>query len=134
MASFPISSKIFIGHPTFSQSIGSHGSVNSTDTNYRLWRRAGTIGNEDVGTQTEHHIGHVGADGNVSSSRRALFGDRRRRKDDTILGISLESMKYNGGNFLAFVFSVFNTCNRCTSINGDLSILLRCFSIFIRFS
>ncbi|CAF4694446.1 unnamed protein product, partial [Rotaria sp. Silwood2] len=91
MSSTHTSSKIFIGHPTFSRSIESHGSVHSADMNYQGWRRAGTIGSEDVGTQTEHSAG-----GSISSGGRTLLGELRRRREDTIVGISLESMKYNG--------------------------------------
>lgn len=87
-------SKILIGHPTFSRSIESHGSVHSADMNYHGWRRAGTIGSEDVGTQTDHGVGG----GSMSSGGRALLDELRRRREDTIVGISLESMKYNGGN------------------------------------
>ncbi|CAM4783102.1 unnamed protein product [Rotaria magnacalcarata] len=92
MSSMHTSSKILIGHPTFSRSIESHGSAHSADMNYQGWRRAGTIGSEDVGTQTDHS-----ADGgSISSGGRALLGEFRRRREDTIVGISLESMKYNG--------------------------------------
>ncbi|CAF0901051.1 unnamed protein product [Rotaria sordida] len=91
MSSIDASSKILIGHPTFSRSIESHGSVHSADINYSGWRRAGTIGSEDVGTQTEQHSG-----GSISSGGRVLLGELRRRREDTIVGISLESMKYNG--------------------------------------
>ncbi|CAF4325230.1 unnamed protein product [Rotaria socialis] len=92
MSSMHTSSKILIGHPTFSRSIESHGSAHSADMNYQGWRRAGTIGSEDIGTQTDHS-----ADGgSISSGGRALLGELRRRRDETIVGISLESMKYNG--------------------------------------
>jgi hypothetical protein len=97
MSSITPPSKILIGHPTFSRSIESHGSAHSSDTNYHGWRRAGTIGSEDVGTQTEC-MGVSG--GSVSSSGRTLIGELRKRREDTIVDISLESMKYNGGNFI----------------------------------
>jgi hypothetical protein len=95
MSSITPSSKVLIGHPTFSQSIESHGSGHSADT-YHGWRRAGTIGSEDVGTQTELR----GAGGSLSSGGRTLLGELRRRKEDAIVDISLESMKYNGGNII----------------------------------
>ncbi|CAF1601068.1 unnamed protein product [Rotaria sp. Silwood1] len=91
MSSMHTSSKIRIGHPTFSRSIESHGSVHSADMNYQPWRRTGTICSEDVGTQTEHSAG-----GSISSGGRVLLDEIRRRREDTIVGISLESMKYNG--------------------------------------
>ena len=91
MASMTPSSKVFIGHPTFSRSIESHGSAHSTDTNSYGWRRAGTVGSEDVGTQTEKF------GGSISSSGKNMLGELRRRREDTIVDISLESMKYNGG-------------------------------------
>jgi len=94
MTSPSLSSRVLIGHPTFSRSIESHGSAHSADTNSYTWRRAGTVCSEDVGTQTER-IGAAG--GSVSSTGRTLLGELRRRRDDTIVNISLESMKYNGG-------------------------------------
>lgn len=94
MASITASSKILIGHPTFSRSIESHGSAHSADTNSYTWRRAGTVCSEDVGTQTER-IGAAG--GSITSTGRTLLGELRRRREDTIVDISLESMKYNGG-------------------------------------
>lgn len=94
------SSKILIGHPTFSRSIESHGSAHSADVNYQGWRRAGTIGSEDVGTQTEHSAGG----GSISSGGKTLLGELKRRREDTIVGISLESMKYNGGNFYSLIY------------------------------
>ncbi len=96
MSSIIPSSTVLIGHPTFSRSIESHGSAHSADTNYHGWRRAGTIGSEDVGTQTEY----AGGGGSISSSGRTLLGEIKRRREDTIVDISLESMKYNGGIFL----------------------------------
>ena len=97
MSSITPSSKVLIGHPTFSRSIESHGSGHSGDTSsYHGWRRAGTIGSEDVGTQTELR----GAGGSLSSGGRTLLGELRRRKEDAIVDISLESMKYNGGNII----------------------------------
>ncbi|CAF4248531.1 unnamed protein product [Rotaria sp. Silwood2] len=92
MTSITASSKVLIGHPSFSRSIESHGSAHSADTNYNGWRGEGTIGNEDIGTQTDHS----GGGGSVTSGGRALTGDLRRRKEDAIVDISLESMKYNG--------------------------------------
>lgn len=93
MASITASSKALIGHPTFSRSIESHGSAHSADTNYNGWRGEGMAGNEDIGTQTDYS----GGGGSVTSGGRALLSDLRRRKEDAILDISLESMKYNGG-------------------------------------
>jgi hypothetical protein len=98
MSSINPSSKVLIGHPTFSRSIESHGSGHSGDTNYYGWRRAGTIGSEDVGTQTESASGGVGGGGgSLSSGGKTLLGELRRRRADTIVDISLESMKFNGG-------------------------------------
>ncbi|CAF3623391.1 unnamed protein product [Rotaria sordida] len=91
MTSITASSKVLIGHPTFSRSIESHGSAHSADTNYNGWRGEGTIGNEDIGTQTDYSGG-----GSTTSGGRALLGDLKRRKEDAIVDISLESMKYNG--------------------------------------
>ena len=96
MSSITPSSKILIGHPTFSRSIESHGSAHSADASYQGWRRTGTLCSEDVGTQTE--LG--GASGSISGSGRMLIGELRRRREDTIVDISLESMKYNGGNMI----------------------------------
>jgi hypothetical protein len=92
MTSITASSKVLIGHPTFSRSIESHGSAHSADTNYNGWRGEGTVGNEDIGTQTDYSGG-----GSITSGGKALLGDTRRRKEDAIVDISLESMKYNGG-------------------------------------
>lgn len=97
MASASPLSRTLIGHPTFSRSIESHGSNHSTDTNSYGWRRAGTVGSEDVGTQTEHAGGGSGTGGSISGSGRIMMGEHRRRKEDAIVDISLESMKYNGG-------------------------------------
>ncbi len=91
MASMTPPSKVFIGHPTFSRSIESHSSAHSADTNSYGWRRTATLCSEDVGTQTDN-IG-----GSTSSSGRAMLGELRRRREDAIVDISLESMKYNGG-------------------------------------
>ncbi len=91
MASMTPPPKTLIGHPTFSRSIESHGSSHSADANSYGWRRTGTVGSEDVGTQTEH------TGGSISSSGRTMLGEIRRRREDTIVDISLESMKYNGG-------------------------------------
>ena len=94
MTSATISTKGLIGHPTFSRSIESHGSAHSADTNYNGWRGEGMSGNEDMATQTDFNSGT----GNMSSSSgRALLGELKRRREDAILDISLESMKYNGG-------------------------------------
>ncbi|CAF0808121.1 unnamed protein product [Adineta ricciae] len=100
MSTINATSNVLIGHPTFSRSIESHSSVHSGDTNYHSWRRGGTIGSEDVATQTED-AAHTGAatsvgGGSVSGSGRVLVGELKRRRDDTIVDISLESMKYNG--------------------------------------
>ena len=94
MASITASSKILIGHPTFSRSIESHGSAHSSDTNYNGWRGEGTLGNEDIGTQTDY-TGSAG--GSITGGGRNLLADLKRRKEDAIVDISLESMKYNGG-------------------------------------
>lgn len=98
MASTSPLSRTLIGHPTFSRSIESHGSNHSTDTNSYGWRRAGTIGSEDVGTQTDQAGGSGGVSGgSITGSGRIMMGEHRRRKEDAIIDISLESMKYNGG-------------------------------------
>ncbi|CAF1158429.1 unnamed protein product [Adineta steineri] len=96
MSSITASCNALIGHPTFSRSIESHSSAHSGDTNYHGWRRGGTICSEDVGTQTEAMGGSRGPGGSVSSSGRTLLGELKRRREDTIVDISLESMKYNG--------------------------------------
>lgn len=88
-------SKMPIGHPTFSRSIESHGSAHSADTNYNGWRGEGAAANEDIGTQTDHS----GGAGSIASGGRSLLGDVKRKKEDAIVDISLESMKYNGGTF-----------------------------------
>lgn len=93
MTSITASSKVLIGHPTFSRSIESRGSVHSADTNYNGWRGEGTTTNEDIGTQTEY----CGGGGSTTSGGRTLLGEAKRRKEDAILDISFESMKYNGG-------------------------------------
>ncbi|CAF3997134.1 unnamed protein product [Rotaria magnacalcarata] len=92
MTSITASSKVLIGHPTFSRSIESHGSAHSADTNYNGWRGEGVVANEDIGTQTDNS----GGGGSVTSGGKALLNDLKRRKEDAILDISLESMKYNG--------------------------------------
>jgi hypothetical protein len=93
MRSITASSKVFIGHPSFNRSIESHGSVQSADTSYHGWRGDGTMGSEDIGTQTEY----IGSGGSITSGGKILLGEIRRRREDTIVDISLESMKYNGG-------------------------------------
>ncbi|CAF1078705.1 unnamed protein product [Adineta steineri] len=93
MTSITTPSKVLIGHPTFNRSIESHGSAHSADTNYNGWRGEGTVGNEDIGTQTD---GSGGGGGSITSSGRIILSDARRKKEDTIVDIGLESMKYNG--------------------------------------
>lgn len=93
MASITASAKILIGHPTFSRSIESHGSAHSSDTNYNGWRGEGNLCNEDIGTQTDYN-GSVA--GSITGGGRNLLADLKRRKEDAIVDISLESMKYNG--------------------------------------
>lgn len=100
MASINPLTQTLIGHPTFSRSIESHGSNHSTDTTAYGWRRTGTIGSEDVGTQTDQ----PGGTGSISGSGRTMASDYRRRKEDAILDISLESMKYNGGKIFSNKF------------------------------
>jgi hypothetical protein len=95
MSSITALSNVLIGHPTFSRSIESHSSAQSGDTNYHGWRRGGTIGSEDVGTQTDFA---GGGSRSISSSGKPMLGELKRRRDETIVDISLESMKYNGGN------------------------------------
>jgi hypothetical protein len=95
MTSITTSAKVLIGHPTFSRSIESHGSAHSGDTNYNGWRGEGNLANEDIGTQTDNS----GGGGSITSSGRALSSDSRRRKEDAIVDISLESMKFNGGKY-----------------------------------
>ncbi|CAF1015786.1 unnamed protein product [Didymodactylos carnosus] len=74
-------SKVFIGHPSFNRSIESHGSAHSThsDTTYNAPYGPSST-NEDIGTQTEIKT----------------VNELRRRREETIVDISLESMKYNG--------------------------------------
>jgi len=108
MSSITTLSKVSIGHPTFSRSIESHGSVHSADTNYRGWRREGTIGSEDIGTQTEYIGSGGGGGGSISSNGRTLLGEIKRRREDTIIDISLESMKYNGGIFFILNIDLIN--------------------------
>jgi hypothetical protein len=96
MTSITTSSKVLIGHPTFSRSIESHGSAHSADTNYNGWRGEGALGNEDIGTQTDCS----GGGGSITSGGRAVVGELRRRKEDAIVDIGLESMKYNGGKYI----------------------------------
>jgi hypothetical protein len=97
MSSISPSSQVLIGHPTFSRSIESHSSVHSADMNYYGWRREGTIGSEDVGTQTDLLASRGGACGSISSNGRTLLSELKRRREEAIVDISLESMKYNGG-------------------------------------
>lgn len=102
--------KVLIGHPTFNRSIESHGSAHSADTNYNGWRGEGTNGNEDIGTQTDYNAssGAVGGvSGSITSGGRILFNESRRRKEDAIVDISLESMKYNGGRYFLRGHCVF---------------------------
>jgi hypothetical protein len=101
MTSITTSSKVLIGHPTFSRSIESHGSAHSADTNYNGWRGEGTVGNEDMGTQTDFSGGggSITGGGSLTGGGRAV-GELRRRKEDAIVDISLESMKYNGGKYI----------------------------------
>ena len=91
MASMTPPSKTLISDPAFNRSIESHSSTHSADATSYGWRRTGTVGSEDVGTQTEH------TSGSISGSGRVMLGEIRRRREDTIVDISLESMKYNGG-------------------------------------
>jgi hypothetical protein len=95
MTSVTASSKVLIGHPTFSRSIESHGSAHSADTNYNGWCGEGTVGNEDIGTQTDCS----GGTGSITGGGRSLLSEVKRRKEDAIVDISLESMKYNGGKY-----------------------------------
>jgi hypothetical protein len=94
MTSITATSKVLIGHPTFSRSIESHGSAHSADTSYNGWRGEGPVGNEDIGTQTDY------SGGSITGGGRSLLGELKRRKEDAIVDISLESMKYNGGKYL----------------------------------
>lgn len=80
-----------MAHPSFSRSTESHGSNHSSD---RSWRRQGTVTSEDIGTQTENLAANSGS---TTSSGKSRFADARRRRDDTIVDISIETMKYNGG-------------------------------------
>ena len=86
-----------IGHPTFSRSIESHGSAHSADMNYNGWRGETALVNEDIGTQTDYNLGSTTTTNVTTNSGRALLGELKRRREDAILDISLESMKYNGG-------------------------------------
>jgi hypothetical protein len=117
MTSITASSKVLIGHPTFSRSIESHGSAHSADTNYNGWRGEGTVGNEDIGTQTDY------SGGSLTGGGRTLLSESKRRKEDAIVDISLESMKYNGGKYIIyyFVFIIKKlTISKCKSILFDL--------------
>ena len=90
-----MAAKGLISHPTFNKSIESHGSAHSADTSYNGWRGESTTGIEDAGTQTDC----TSTTGNATSGARTMFGgERRRRGEDAIVDISLETMKYNGGN------------------------------------
>ena len=104
MTSVTASSKVLIGHPTFSRSIESHGSAHSADTNYNGWRGEGPVGNEDIGTQTDYSGG-----GSLTGGGRTLLSDIKRRREDAIVDISLESMKYNGGKLFELIFIVQKT-------------------------
>ncbi|CAF0727140.1 unnamed protein product [Didymodactylos carnosus] len=74
-------SKVLIGHPSFNRSIESHSSVHSTHSDTSYTAPYGTSPtNEDIGTQTDIKT----------------VNESRRRRDETIVDISLESMKYNG--------------------------------------
>ena len=93
--------KGLISHPTFSRSVESHGSGHSADVNYNAWRNEAALPNEDIATQTDYNVGGT-TGSNVSNttttaSGRALLGELKRRREDAIVDISLESMKYNGG-------------------------------------
>ncbi|UJR21759.1 hypothetical protein I4U23_024834 [Adineta vaga] len=78
MSSISATSNILIGHPTFSRSIESHSSAHSEGVT--------TVGPGATATGS----------GSVSGSGRTLLGELKRRRDETIVDISLESMKYNG--------------------------------------
>ncbi len=119
MKSATAASKVLIGHPTFSRSIESHGSAHSADTNYNGWRGEGTVGNEDIGTQTDY------SGGSITGGGRAILGDLKRRKEDAILDISLESMKYNGGKYRIFRFSYFFFFQYYNNRKENLPILVR---------
>ena len=94
--------KGLISHPTFSRSVESHGSGHSADVNYNAWRNEAALPNEDIGTQTDYNLGGT-TSSNVSNTTtaaaggRVLLGELKRRREDAIVDISLESMKYNGG-------------------------------------
>ena len=93
MASITTSSKGLIGHPTFSRSIESHGSSHSPDINYVGWRSEAIVNNEDTFTQTDY----IGQNENMTHSGRTLLNELKRKKEDAIVDIGLETMKYNGG-------------------------------------
>lgn len=97
MASITLPSRTLIGHATFSRSIESHGSAHSADTTCPGWRGQGTITSEDIGTQTDPHLTINSASGSMTGSGKMYLGEIKRRRDETIMDISLESMKYNGG-------------------------------------
>ena len=97
MASITLASRDLIGHATFSRSIESHGSAHSADTTCPGWRGQGTITSEDIGTQTDVYLPVNSASGSMTGSGKMYLGEMKRRRDETIMDISLESMKYNGG-------------------------------------
>ena len=105
MTSITSSSKVFIGHPTFSRSIESHGSAHSADINYHGWRNERISASEDIGTQTEH----ISGGGSISGSGKLLLGELKRRREDTIVDISLESMKYNGGKIFILLTIIISS-------------------------
>ena len=97
MTSISLGSKLPMAQSSFSRSIESHGSMHSADTTCPGWRGQGTITSEDIGTQTESSFPLMSAAGSMNGSGKALLTDIKRRRDETIIDIGLETMKYNGG-------------------------------------
>ena len=125
MASISVIPKTLMGHASFSRSIESHGSAHSADTNCAGWRGQGTITSEDIGTQTEAHALTASGGSSMTGSGKLLSGEVKRRRDETIVDISLESMKYNGGKGSALLEFVDRLSLRCalssTSTTGSFT-------------
>ena len=70
--------------------------------NYNAWRNDPALANEDMGTQTDYNLGGTTSSNvcnttTTTTGGRVLLGELKRRREDAIVDISLESMKYNGG-------------------------------------
>lgn len=98
MTSISVGSKLPISEGSFNRSVESHGSALSSDTHCPGWRVQGTITSEDIGIQTDlTNLLANSAAGSCTGSGKALLCDIKRRRDETILDIGIESMKFNGG-------------------------------------